>query len=63
MNAIPQAKLFVDVYTNNVAVFPLLLASTQRELAEAKDKLVAGLKVGGLLIKCARPDGLFVRLP
>lgn len=53
----------MDVYTNNVVGFPLLRASTQKELAEAKDKLVAGLKVGGLLIKCALPDGLFVRPP
>lgn len=40
-----QAKLFVEMYFNNVSGFPLLRASTRQELQEAKDKFIAGLKV------------------
>lgn len=44
-----QVKLFVDVFMNNISGFSLLGASTQKQLTEAEDKLVDGLKVGVLL--------------
>ena len=40
-----QVKLFADTFTEKVAVFALLRASTKAELEEAKEKLREGLKV------------------
>lgn len=40
-----KVKLFVDVFMNNISGFSLLGASTQKQLTEAEDRLVDGLKV------------------
>lgn len=38
-------KLFIEAFTEQVAFFPLLRASTPEQLEEGKGKFAAGLKV------------------